>query len=44
MGQNKTGGHKLFKQGHTQTSIVNQQGFIFEIICSCLSEMKKDCI
>ena len=38
----KTGGYKLFKEGHVQKTMINQQGSVCAISCSCLPEMKKD--
>ena len=38
----KTGGYKLFKEGHVQNIMVSQQGSISGIKCNCLPEMKKD--
>ena len=38
----KTGGFKLFKEGHVQNIMVHQQGTVFGIDCRCLPEMKKD--
>ena len=38
----KTGGYKLFKEGHVQNIMVSQQGSIFGIKHNCLPEMKKD--
>ena len=38
----KTGGYKLFKEGHVQNIMVSQQCSIFGIKCNCLPEMKKD--
>ena len=38
----KTGGYKLFKEGHVQNIMVSQQGSIFGTKCNCLLEMKKD--
>ena len=38
----KTGGNKLFKEGHVQNIMVSQQDSIFGIKCNCLPEMKKD--
>ena len=36
----KSGGFKLFKEGHVNT--ITQHDSIFGITCSCLPEMKKD--
>jgi len=38
----KTGGYKLFKEGHMQKIMINQQDSVCSITCSCLPEMKKD--
>ena len=38
----KTGGFKLFKEGHVQDIMVTQQGSVCGIKCICLPEMKKD--
>ena len=38
----KTGGFKLFKEGHVQNIMVSHKGAVFEIECKCLPEMKKD--
>lgn len=36
------GGFKLFKEGHVQNIMINQQGAVFGVKCRCLPEMKKD--
>ena len=36
------GGFKLFKEGHVQNIMINQQGLVFGVKCRCLPEMKKD--
>ena len=33
----KTGGYKLFKEGHVQKTMINQEGSVCSISCSCLS-------
>ena len=38
----KSGGFKLFKEGHVQKITITQRNSIFGITCSCLPEMKKD--
>ena len=38
----KTGGYKLFKEGHVQKIMINQEGAVCTVSCSCLPEMKKD--
>lgn len=38
----KTGGYKIFKEGHVQKTMINQEGSVCTISCSCLPEMKKD--
>jgi len=37
----KAGSFKLFKEGHVQNIMVQQQGTVFGIDCRCLPEMKK---
>ena len=38
----KTGGFKLFKEGHVQKITITQNNTMFGITCSCQPEMKKD--
>ena len=38
----KSGGFKLFKEGHVHNIMVHRQGIIFGVNCRCLPEMKKD--
>ena len=38
----KSGGFKLFKEGHVHNIMVHRQGIIFRVNCRCLPEMKKD--
>ena len=36
----KTGGFKLFKEGHVQKITITQNDTMFGITCNCLPEMK----